>query len=168
MTSQLYNTCRGVLLCLVAAFSCVSAYVLPVARTKGCSKYPSFSSFSYGSSESKLHTSALNMFKHHNAPVHPSNQYGVGDIGLDIAKLIMNALKQSKHPWTVMVFAWWKTVPLVVRSLFTSIYPGDLFLFALFQLSHKRTLRLAHKLQIIAWKMLSMGQVSDGNSNHGS
>ena len=63
------------------------------------------------------------MFKSHAAP--PTNIYGVGDIGLDIAKLLMNALKQSKHPWTIMIFAWWKTVPLVLRSLFASIYPGN-------------------------------------------
>jgi small-conductance mechanosensitive channel len=107
------------------------------------------------------------MFKnhHHTAAAQSHNLYGVSDIGLDIAKLLMNALKSSKHPWILLVFSWWKTVPLVLRSIFASVYPGDLFLFALFQLSHKRTLRLAHKLQIIVWRVLSMGQVLTFNKS---
>ena len=145
---------QGILLCFVAALSCISSYVLPAFRVNK------------GLSSNKIgRPTSLQMFRnqHHGPAVH--NGYGVGDIGLDIAKLLMNALKASKHPWIILAFARWKTVPLVVRGLFSSIYPGDLFLFALFQLSHKRTLRLAHKLQIIAWKVLSMGQVLTFNKS---
>jgi hypothetical protein len=39
------------------------------------------------------------------------------------------------------VIARWKLVPLFLRSICASIFPGDLFLFVLFQLSHKKTLR---------------------------
>ena len=154
LQSSLY---RGIVLCLVGALSSISAYVLPVLRVNN------------GLQQLKkirgLQPTSLQMFRnqHHGPAVHHS--YGVGDIGLDIAKILMNALKASKHPWVIMAFAWWKTVPLVLRGLFSSIYPGDLFLFALFQLSHKRTLRLAHKLQIVVWKVLSMGQVLTFNKS---
>ena len=162
MKFQLPSSTRGILIYLMAAFSCISAYVLPALNiNRG-----GLNSKKIGSLGT-LQPTSLSMFKnhHHHAVAHGSNQYGVGDIGLDIAKLIMNALKASKHPWILLVFSWWKTVPLVLRSLFSSIYPGDLFLFALFQLSHKRTLRLAHKLQIIVWKVLSMGQVLSFNKS---
>ena len=147
---------RGILLCFLAAFSCISAYVLPAYQV-----HKGLRNNKIGS----MQPTSLQMFRnqHHGPAVH--NGYGVGDIGLDIAKLLMNALKASKHPWIILAFARWKTVPLVVRGLFSSIYPGDLFLFALFQLSHKRTLRLAHKLQIIACKVLSMGQVLTFNKS---
>jgi hypothetical protein len=41
----------------------------------------------------------LNIFRGNNAPPQNVNLYGVGDIGLDFGKLIMNGLKASKHPW---------------------------------------------------------------------
>jgi small-conductance mechanosensitive channel len=53
----------------------------------------------------------------------------------------------------------------VLQGLFSAVYPGDLFLFALFQLTHKGTLKLAHKLQIFAWKLLSMGNVAVFNKS---
>ena len=137
---------------------CITAYALPAIRlNKGLN----------GRNTGNLQPTSLSMFKnhHHTAAAQSHNLYGVSDIGLDIAKLLMNALKSSKHPWILLVFSWWKTVPLVLRSIFSSVYPGDLFLFALFQLSHKRTLRLAHKLQIIVWRVLSMGQVLTFNKS---
>jgi hypothetical protein len=41
----------------------------------------------------------LNMFRGNHAPPQQADLYGVGDIGLDFGKLIMNGLKASKHPW---------------------------------------------------------------------
>ena len=140
------------------ALPCISAFALPAIRlNKGLN----------GRNTGNLQPTSLSMFKNHHgaATAQSHNLYGVSDIGLDIAKLLMNALKSSKHPWILLVFSWWKTVPLVLRSIFSSVYPGDLFLFALFQLSHKRTLRLAHKLQIIVWRVLSMGQVLTFNKS---
>ena len=137
---------------------CITAYALPaIMLNKGLN----------GRNTGNLQPTSLSMFKnhHHTVAAQGHNLYGVSDIGLDIAKLLMNALKSSKHPWILLVFSWWKTVPLVLRSIFSSVYPGDLFLFALFQLSHKRTLRLAHKLQIIVWRVLSMGQVLTFNKS---
>jgi small-conductance mechanosensitive channel len=159
MKFSILNVCAKMLLLCVACFPIISGYALPVARlaNKGLN----------GRNIGRLQPTSLSMFKghSHSAAAQNANLYGVGDIGLDIAKLIMNALKASKHPWIILVFSWWKTVPLVLRSLFSSVYPGDLFLFALFQLSHKRTFRLAHKLQIIVWKVLSMGQVLSFNKS---
>jgi hypothetical protein len=43
----------------------------------------------------------LNIFRGNNAPPQQVNIYGVGDIGLDLGKLIMNAIKASKHPWVL-------------------------------------------------------------------
>jgi small-conductance mechanosensitive channel len=161
MRFNILNMCAKMLLLCVACFPIVSGYALPVARL--ANKGLNGRNIGIG----RLQPTSLSMFKGHShgAAAQNANLYGVGDIGLDIAKLIMNALKASKHPWIILVFSWWKTVPLVLRSLFSSVYPGDLFLFALFQLSHKRTFRLAHKLQIIVWKVLSMGQVLSFNKS---
>ena len=157
MWSQ-FNTYARLLLFSMIALPCISAFALPAIRlNKGLN----------GRNTGNLQPTSLSMFKNHHgaATAQSHNLYGVSDIGLDIAKLLMNALKSSKHPWILLVFSWWKTVPLVLRSIFSSVYPGDLFLFALFQLSHKRTLRLAHKLQIIVWRVLSMGQVLTFNKS---
>ena len=157
MWSQ-FNTFARLLLFSMIALPCISAFALPAIRlNKGLN----------GRNTGNLQPTSLSMFKNHHgaATAQSHNLYGVSDIGLDIAKLLMNALKSSKHPWILLVFSWWKTVPLVLRSIFSSVYPGDLFLFALFQLSHKRTLRLAHKLQIIVWRVLSMGQVLTFNKS---
>lgn len=52
-----------------------------------------------------------------------------------------------------------------MRSIFSSVYPADLFLFAIFQLTHKKSLKVAHKLQILVWRLLSMGQVLPFNKS---
>lgn len=73
---------------------------------------------------------------------------------LDIAKLLTNFLfhgQGSKFTFDA------KLLPSILVSVVKSIYPGELFLFIFFQLTYKSMLRLAHKLQIVAWKLLHMG-----------
>ena len=84
----------------------------------------------------------------------------IQNIGVDFAKLVVTAMQKSHNPTIMMLLGLWsKMVPPMLRSLFSSMYLGDLLMFALFQLSYKRSLRWAHKLQIIAWRLLSMGTV---------
>lgn len=73
---------------------------------------------------------------------------------LDIAKLLTNFLFHGQG--NKLAFDA-KLLPSILASVVKSIYPGELFLFILFQLTYKGMLRLAHKLQIIAWKLLHMG-----------
>jgi hypothetical protein len=82
----------------------------------------------------------------------------IGHIGLDIAKILTTAITRSKNP-TIMILAnfWRASVPAIVKTVLSSIYAGDLLLFAFFQLTYKRTLRWAHKAQVLFWRLLSMG-----------
>jgi len=75
---------------------------------------------------------------------------------LDIAKLLTNFLFHG-NKFTFDA----KLLPSILVSVVKSIYPGELFLFIFFQLTYKSMLRLAHKLQIIAWKLLHMGTPLD-------
>jgi hypothetical protein len=82
----------------------------------------------------------------------------ISHIGLDIAKMVMTAVTASKNPYVMMALNYWRTsVPAIVRTILSSIYAGDLFLFAMFQLSYRKILRWAHRLQVFSWRLLSMG-----------
>ena len=84
----------------------------------------------------------------------------ISNIGVDLSLLLARALARSTHPTVVLLLQTWKAaVPPALRSLFSSLSLGDLLMFAMFQLSYKRTLRWAHKAQILSWKLLSMGGV---------
>ena len=80
---------------------------------------------------------------------------------LDIAKLLTNFLfhgQGDKFTFDAKLLpSLLASVPSLLASVVKSIYPGELFLFILFQLTYKGMLRLAHKLQIIAWNLLHMG-----------
>ena len=90
----------------------------------------------------------------------------ISSIGVDFAKLVMTALEKSSNPTIVLIFQYWKnSIPPVMRSLFSSVFLGDLLMFAMFQLSYKRSLRWAHKLQIVGWRLLSMGDVLNFNKS---
>jgi MscS family membrane protein len=84
----------------------------------------------------------------------------ISSIGVDFAKLVMTALEKSSNPTIILIFQYWKnTIPPVIRSLFSSVFLGDLLMFAMFQLTYKKSMRWAHKLQIVGWRLLSMGEV---------
>jgi hypothetical protein len=96
---------KGFMLCVMAVLSVISSYVLPLLQinknVNRCMKI-----------RPSLPLSALNMFKSHHRSPTPADLYGAVD-GLDIAKIITNAMKASKHPWMLVVFARWKLVPKV-------------------------------------------------------
>ncbi len=81
-------------------------------------------------------------------------------VELDFAKLLTNFLFQGQNKFKFdakLLPSILASVPSLLISMIQSLYPGELFLFVFFQLTYKNMLRLAHKLQIIAWKLLHMG-----------
>jgi len=60
----------------------------------------------------------------------------------------------SKHVIRLMAF-----VPPVVKTLFKSIFPADMLVFVLFQLSYSKTLKLLHKIQSVVCKLLALDRV---------
>ena len=113
-------------------------------------------------------TVAVSFFPHKviSTDLHTHAGDSIQNIGVDFAKLVVTAMQKSHNPTVMMMLGLWsKMVPPMLRSLFSSMYLGDLLIFALFQLSYKRSLRWAHKLQIIAWRLLSMGTVQVFNKS---
>lgn len=74
----------------------------------------------------------------------------------DIAKVLSKLIKKNPSPPSLIYIT-----PSFMKSLFMSIYPGDLFLFVLFQLSYKFILRATYSIQIISWRLLKMGKPLD-------
>jgi len=95
---------------------------------------------------------------HHAVKAPFSNE--ISNIGVDLSQLLAKALARSTNPTVVLLLQTWQAaVPPALREVARSLSLGDLLVFALFQLSYKRTLRWAHKVQIVGWKVLSMGGV---------
>lgn len=46
----------------------------------------------------------------------------------------------------------------MVKTVLLSMYPGELFLFVIFQLTYKTMLRFAYRSQAVVWKYLAMGK----------
>ena len=42
-----------------------------------------------------------------------------------------------------------------------SMFPVDLLVFLLFQLSYSKTLRLLHHMQVVLWSLLALGEVTE-------
>ena len=63
---------------------------------------------------------------------------------------------QSKH-----VIKFLSIIPPVVKTVCMAMFPGDLLVFLLFQLSYSKTLRLLHRLQILLWSLLAFGDVTE-------
>ena len=94
---------------------------------------------------------------------HPES---VSNIGVDIAKLVMTSLQQSSNPTVIRMFNFWETsIPPFLQTFVSSIYLGDLLMFALFQVSYRSSLKLFHRLQIVGWKILGMGSVPAFNKS---
>ena len=89
--------------------------------------------------------------------VHQSSYISTSHYHYDIAKMLSKFFtsNQSTRQCIGLVSS---SVPSFVNSLCVSIYPGDLFLFVLFQLSYQFLLRVAYNFQIVAWKLLKMGK----------
>ena len=63
---------------------------------------------------------------------------------------------QSKH-----VKKFLSIIPPVIKSLTMAMFPVDLLVFLLFQLSYSKTLRLLHQTQVVLWSLLALGEVTE-------
>jgi len=79
-------------------------------------------------------------------------------LATDVFKMVQAFLYKSDHPTVVAVMGAWQILPKFWKRLLTGMAFGDFFLFLFFQLTYRRASRMAHKLQIFAWKWLALGK----------
>lgn len=79
-------------------------------------------------------------------------------LATDVFKMVQAFLYKSDHPTVVAVMGAWHILPKFWKRLLTGMAFGDFFLFLFFQLTYRRASRMAHKLQIFAWKWLALGK----------
>lgn len=88
------------------------------------------------------------------APPPPPTLLDIGN-ALSSEKLI--ELATEKHIVPTFLLNFYQKIPLSIKSILHSLYPFDLFMFFLFQLTYKRVLRILHFGQSFIWKIFALG-----------
>lgn len=80
---------------------------------------------------------------------------------LDIGKVLSSEkifeLATEKHMLPPVLVRMYEGSPQQLRKALSALYPLDLMVFFLFQLTYKRVLRFTHKIQVFVFGMLSLG-----------
>ena len=79
------------------------------------------------------------------------------DIGSVLSSEKLITIATENHILPEFLLKLYATIPFGMRKVLNSLYPMDLLFFFLFQLTYRKVLRYTHKLQIIIWKMFSLG-----------
>lgn len=68
-------------------------------------------------------------------------------------------LTSGIFPFKVLGATFLHNSPQILTSFMRNIFCKELFLFLLVQLTYSANLRLAHRLQMFAWKLLNLGML---------
>eukprot|EP01036_Dinobryon_divergens_P029023 gene29023-38069_t len=86
----------------------------------------------------------------------PSSPLPIPDLPKTLLTFLISVAMQSKH-----VKRFLSIIPPVIKTVTMAMFPVDLLVFLLFQLSYSKTLRLLHQVQVVLWSLLALGEVTE-------
>ena len=95
--------------------------------------------------------------KIYEAEIPPSPPPTLLDIGNVLSSEKLIELAAEKHILPHFLLKFYQRIPSPMKSFLHALYPFDLFMFFMFQLTYKRVLRILHFGQTFFWKIFALG-----------